>query len=102
VYGVGDRVIDWPPVALNVLWIIGCAVILAAFSYANWMAHMHGVSTRHLLRAPSFQLPFLIGMGLISLGLFVLSRSWLERLLWGVCIIFFVLRLWELWRTGQR
>ena len=94
--------IDWPHVALNALWIIGCAVILAAFSYANWMAHMRGVSTRQLLRAPGFQLPFLIGMGLISLGLFFLSRSWLERLLWGICMIFFVSWLWEVWRTAQR
>ena len=94
--------IDWPHVALNALWITGCATILAALSYASWVAYENSVPTRQLLRMPGLQLPFAIGMDLISLGLLFLSRSWLERLLWAFCVIFFAWRSWELWRISQR
>lgn len=90
--------IDWPHVAFNALWIIGCALILAALSYANWLAHLRGVRTRQLLSAPTFQLPFSIGLGLISCGLFWLSRGWLEHALWAILTLLFAWQTWGLRR----
>ena len=94
--------IDWPSVAFNALWIIGCAVILAAFSYTNWLAHLRGVRTRQLLSAPNIQLPFVIGLGLISLGLFFLSHGWPEYVLWAVFFIFSAWQSWRLWRGSPK
>ncbi len=93
--------IDWPHVAFNALWIIGCAVILAAFSYTNWLAHERGERTRQLLGRPTFQLPFTIGMTLISLGLFFLARGWLERGLWAIFTLLFAWQLWGVWKESD-
>ena len=92
--------IDWPHVAFHTLWIFGCALILAAFSYANWLAHLRRAPTRQLLNAPTFQLPFTIGLGLISCGLFLLSRGWLEHILWVVLTLLFAWQVWGLWRDN--
>jgi hypothetical protein len=99
--GDGKAVIDWFRVAFHALWIIGCALILAALSYANWLAHLRGVRTRQLLSVPAFQFPFSIGLGLISCGLGLLSRGWLEHLLWAILAFLFAWQAWNLWRGGK-
>jgi dipeptide/tripeptide permease len=81
--------IDWPAVAFNALWIVGCALVLAAFSHAHWLAQARNTRTRQLLNSPAFQLPFSIGLGLISCSLFLLSQSWIERVLWAILTIVF-------------
>jgi len=92
-------VIDWLNVAFNALWIIGGAVIVAAWSYASWLAHVRGVRTRQLLSATTFQLVLNIGLLLVSLGLFFASRGWLEHILWAFLAI---LLLWQMWILGRR
>ena len=94
--------IDWFQVAFNSLWIVGCAVILAAFSHANWLAGVRGVRTRQLLGVPAFQLPFSIGLVLVTLGLFFLGRGWLERGLWAAFAVLFTWQSWNLWRSHRR
>jgi hypothetical protein len=88
-------VIDWLSVFYNGLWILGCALILAALSYTSWLAQAQGERLRPLLDAFVFQFPFSIGMGLISLGAFFLARGWLEHLLWAIFVILF------LWQSGD-
>lgn len=90
--------IDWLNVTFNALWLIGAAVSVAALSHANWMAHVRGVRTRQLLSATAFQLPFTIGLLLISLGLFFVSRGWLEHILWALLVVVFLWQVWVLWR----
>lgn len=94
--------IDWHQVAFNALWIIGCAVVLAAFSQVNWLAHARGVRTRQLLGVLTFQLPFSIGFILITSGLLFLSHSWLERGLWAAFAVLFTWQSWRLWRSRHR
>jgi hypothetical protein len=94
--------IDWPQVAANSIWIIGCAIIVAAFSHANWLAHVRAVRTRHLLGMHTFQLPFSIGFTLIALGLFFFSHGWLERGLWAVFAVLFTWKSWRLWLCHRR
>ena len=90
--------LDVSSVALNTLWIAGCALILAAFSYSSWLAHVRGLRTRQMLDTRTFQLPLAIGLGLGSLGMFVPSRGWLEHLLWA---ILFLLSVWRILRSAQ-
>ena len=46
--------IDWLHVAFNALWVLGSALILAAFSHANWLAHTRNARTRQFLTLPVF------------------------------------------------
>jgi hypothetical protein len=94
-------VIDWPRVAFNTLWIVGCALILAAFSHTHWLARTRSTRTRQLLGAPTFQIPLSVGLVLISLSLFFLGRGWLEHVLWAVFTCLFAWQAWGLWRDGR-
>jgi hypothetical protein len=96
-----NAMINWLQVFFNLLWLLGLALILAAFSYTNWLAHARGVRTRQLLGTLTFQRPFSIGMGLISLGLFFLSRGWLEHVLWAAFTLLFAWQSWGTWRGSQ-
>lgn len=93
--------IDWPHVAFNALWIVGCAVILAAFSHTHWLAHAQGIGTRQRLRTATFELPFAVGLCLISLGLFFLGRGWLERVVWAAFAILFAWQSWRVWTSSR-
>ena len=93
--------IDWLRVAFHALWVLGSALILAAFSHANWLAHTRNTRTarmRQLLSAPAFQLPFSIGLGIISCSLFLLSQGWLEHVLWAILTIIFT---WQAWNSSS-
>ncbi len=92
--------IDWFHVALDALWVLGCALILAAFSHANWLAQTRNARTRQLLSAPAFQLPCSIGLGIISGSLFLLSQGWLEHALWAILTVTFAWQAWNLCRSG--
>ena len=92
--------IDWLHVAFNALWVLGSALILAAFSHANWLAQARNAPTRQLLSAPAFQLPCSIGLGLISFSLFLLSQGWLEHALWAIPTSIFTWQAWSLWRSS--
>lgn len=92
--------IDWPPVAFNALWIVGCALILAAFSHAHWLAQARNTHTRQILNSPAFQLPFSIGLALISGGLLLLSRGWLEHALWAILVALCIWQVWNTWRSS--
>ena len=70
--------IDWSQVLFNAFWILGFALILAGFSHAHWLAHTQGARTQKLLGAKTFQLPFSVGLFLVSLGLFFLAGGWLD------------------------
>ncbi len=89
--------IDWPHVAFHALWIVGCALILATLSYANWLSQAY---TRQLLSTPVFQLPLSIGLVLISCSLFLLSQGWLEHVLWAILTVTCAWQAWSLWRSG--
>lgn len=94
--------IDWFEVLYNALWIIGCATIVAAYSYTHWMAHVQGVRTRQLLGTPAVQLPFSIGLCMVSLGLFFLSRGWLEHVVWAAFVVLSAWQSWRLWQSGRQ
>ncbi len=67
--------IDWADVALNSLWIVGLAVILAALGYHDWLAHRTGVRLRALWAAASWRRPAWLGLCLVCLSLTFARRS---------------------------
>jgi hypothetical protein len=91
-------VIDWPQILFNALWIVGSAVILSAFSHIYWLAHIRDGGVRRLLDEPIYQLPFSLGLCLISLGLLLLSNGWLERIVWTALTLVTIWKSFGLWR----
>lgn len=73
--------IDWRGVLSNSAWIVGLAMALAAFSYAEWRAASRGEDLRAALARRQFRILLSAGMALISLGLaFAGHRPWAKSL----------------------
>lgn len=70
--------IDWLSVAANSLWILGCAVILAAVSYYVWVASQASQSILSQFEKPAFLTIFFLGLALIGLGLLGTSDGTLQ------------------------
>jgi hypothetical protein len=94
-------VIDAARVAFNTVWIVGCALVLAAFSHAHWLAQLRGLRTRQLLEAPIYQLPVFAGLCLVSLGLLFLGRGWLEHAVWAAFTALFAWLSLALWYESR-
>ena len=84
--------IPWGKVISNFIWIVGAAVILAAFSYHEFLRHEEGARLRDVLRRESFKNPLLLGLILVAAGV---SASVLSPLLTAVfgCAAFLLLIL---------
>lgn len=87
-YAIIAAVIDWVSLLFHVSWIVGLAVILAAFSYNHWQANQQQHPLRQQLRTPAFIQPLWIGFVLITIGLSGTSQTTWEAIIWG--ILFFV------------
>jgi len=86
-------VIDWYDLAANAIWITGCALALAAVSYAHWEASMRGERLRVSLRRPWMQIATHLAGALFCLGLAVTSRSVIELIIWLILVVLFCIRL---------
>ena len=96
--------VEWASLAFNELWVLGTAVILAAFSLSCHEAQRRGERLRVRLAAPGFQLWLWVGLILISLGVALTGPRWWERLLWGVFCATSTWQLrtiWREWKTGD-
>lgn len=74
--------IDWPNVAYNSLWIIGCAIALAAISYASWDASVRQERFSNRLKQPAYEIAFGVAGLLFCLGLAGTARVTWEQVLW--------------------
>lgn len=81
--------INWVNLAANALWIIGCALGLAAISYANWEAAMSGERLRARLRQPRIQAAIHLAGALFCLGLTATSDSTVETVFWFILAVLF-------------
>ncbi len=86
--------IDWTALLVNSLWILGAAVLLAAFSYHYWQAQVEGTSVRVQLERSLFSRPFWFGFALIGLGLMGTSTRWWETAVWGIFTFFSLFNLY--------
>jgi hypothetical protein len=91
--------VEWISLAFNGLWVLGTAMILAAFSVSCYEAQRLGERLWVRLAAPEFQLPLALGLLLISLGMAMLGGRWWERALWG---LFCATSAWQLWAAWHR
>jgi hypothetical protein len=75
--------INWQSVIFNSFWILGLAVLLAAFSYHYWEAHQLGRSLREQLSQAAFLRFFWLAILLVSIGLIGTSQQIWEMVIWG-------------------
>jgi hypothetical protein len=75
--------IDWYLVATSALWILGASILLAAFSYHQWLAGERGGRLRDQWQERSWRLASAAGMLLVCAGLGLSEGSrWWERIAW--------------------
>ena len=67
--------IPWGKMLANFVWIMGTALILAAFSYHDYLAYREKMKLGEALRRKSFFWPLMIGSILISAGVAASIRS---------------------------
>ncbi|MCL4802867.1 MAG: hypothetical protein KJ046_01045 [Anaerolineae bacterium] len=67
--------INWMSVVYNSFWIVGLALMLAAFSYYYWLAGQAGRPLRQELSRPPFQGVATIGMLLVGIGLALTAKG---------------------------
>jgi hypothetical protein len=77
----------------NFVWILGLAIILADFSYHEFLSHVIKVKRTKVLKKNSFKRPFLLGMILIAVGIPTsVQKLWLALIL-GVFSFFLIIWL---------
>jgi hypothetical protein len=89
--------INWWSVITNSFWIVGLALLLAAFSYSYWVAGQEGTTLRRQLERPAFLRLFTVALVLVGIGLAGTSQSVLETalavlLIIGSALFYFTLR----------
>ncbi len=84
--------INWWRIGSAALWIIGLAILLAAYSYHRHDVAQQSAYARH--GRGRYKLGFVARLGLLflSVGLGATSDSWLERGMWGIIALGVVLQ----------
>jgi hypothetical protein len=91
--------IDWLGVATNGLWLLGLAVSLAVFTYADWSVAYRSWETRYRLRdmwgQAAVRRLFWGSLMLFCVGVALSGGRWWERILWGVLAVMAVAEAWR-------
>lgn len=90
--------IDWWGLFTNTLWVVGLAVVLAAFSMAYYRARTGRVPLRQRLQRASFQFPFCMGMILFGLGLSFSGQTLWEKIAGALVAAAFAVQAIRLWK----
>lgn len=93
--------INWQSVIFNSFWILGLALLLAAFSYHYWDATQHGRSLRTQLSQANFLRFFWLAIFLVSIGLIGTSQQVWEMAVWGGLAIFALYSIFGLSRKAE-
>lgn len=93
--------IDWWSLGVNLLWIIGAAIILTAYSYHYWIATVSKRRLAQLVETRSFQLASWSGFLLVCLGVLFTSKAVWERVVWVAMTLVIIVNLVMTWRNGR-
>ncbi len=84
--------IPWGKVISNFVWILGASIILAVFSYHEFLAYVQKAKRIEVFKRNSFKKPFLFGLILVTAGVCAsIHQPWLAAIL-GV--VAFLLIIW--------
>ncbi len=80
--------IPWGKVFANFVWIFGASIILADFSYHEFLSHQKRVSFGSVLNGRSFKWPFQLGLILIAIGVSLsIKNPWLTGIFVGAAFL---------------
>ncbi|MCA9875336.1 MAG: hypothetical protein H6659_14985 [Ardenticatenaceae bacterium] len=92
--------INWFSVFINSFWIVGLAVLLAAFSYHYWLANDQKQPIRSQLDTPTFLKAFWLSFTLIGIGLAGTSQRIWEIAIWTFFTLLSLYNLFTLFKTN--
>ncbi|MFO7682815.1 MAG: hypothetical protein R6X34_22480 [Chloroflexota bacterium] len=92
-------VINWFSVFINLFWVVGLAVLLAAFSYHAWLAGEEERPLKLQLNQTAFQKYFWLSVALIAIGLAGTSQRTWEILIWTIFTLISIYNLFTLFKT---
>ena len=90
--------IDWWGIFVNLVWIAGLAICLAALSMSSYHARIAQVRIRHLLGDPAALRSLSVGMMLFCLGLLLSTPSLWQRVVFGLLSVLFAVQAALYWR----
>ena len=92
--------ISWQSVIFNGFWVLGLALMLAAFSYHYWLAGQENRQLRLQLSERGFLRPIWLGLLFIGIGLIGTSRQSWEMAIWGILTLIALVFLIGLFRQS--
>lgn len=94
--------IDWYFVTVHTFWILGLAIVLAAFSWHDWERRERGRPLQKQLRLPSFHVPLSGGLLLVAISFLLMESSrWWEHGVVGALGVSFLWSTWAAWRAAH-
>jgi hypothetical protein len=94
--------IDWWGVFVNLMWIAGLAICLAALSMASYRARVTQVRIGQLLAEPKTLCALSGGMMLFCLGLLLSQTALWQRIVFGLLSALFASQTALYWRQVRR
>lgn len=86
--------IPWWGIFTNFVWIFGASIILADFSYHEFLSHQKKTPLIKVLKKSSFKTPFFWGVFLIAGGISLsVKNPWLAGIFGGTAIFILVFLL---------
>lgn len=87
--------IDWYSVGFGALWILGLGLVVAALSFANYLAPQQKRRFRQALEMAACQIMIDLGLVFFCLGWTgSVSGTW-ERIVWAVLALMFAVQTWQ-------
>ena len=84
--------IPWGKVISNFVWIFGASLILADFSYHEFLSHKTKTPLIKTLKQSSFKTPLLWGVFLIAVGISLSTKnSWVAWVFRGVALVLLII-----------
>ncbi len=91
--------VDWKGMGETAIWVLGLAIVLAAWSWNEWWAHVHGHRLREVLGEARFQVPFSVGLFLLCVGMALTESVRWKAAVWVVLALLFAWQGAQAWRA---
>ena len=92
------NLIDLRLVAFTSLWIIGLAIILAAFGFVHYYVQTESRRSIEIIKQPIYQVVISTGLMLFCIGISGSSDNWWEIIVWILLAIGFGVYLFSTWK----
>lgn len=80
--------IPWGRVFSNFVWILGASVILASFSYHEFLAHVQRAKRTEVFKRDSLKKPLLLGVILVAAGISAsVHKPWVAAIVGAAAIL---------------